>query len=115
MAYETTTTDISKFGWRERKMAADLLQASCAQGLPDDFEDDGVTLMMNMNSGNVFLTNSEFQVAMMNGNKLESWYNCPVCGHEGFKEDMMHEDSSECRHYLQDIGVIENDEDTDGE
>jgi hypothetical protein len=111
MAYETTTTDLSKFGWRERKMAAELLTASCEQGLPDDFEDDAVTIMMNMNSGNVFLTNADFQVAMMNGDKLESFYSCPECGHEGFKEDMAHDGGAECQRYLRDIGAIEPVED----
>ena len=51
---------------------------------------------------------------MMNGDKLETWYNCPYCGHEGFKEDMEHEPhNSECTRYLKEIGVIskENDED----
>lgn len=84
----TTTTDLAKFGWRERKMAAELLAAMCEQGLPDDFEDDEVVVMFNMDSGNVSLTNSEFQVAMMNGDRLESWYYCPECGAEGFAEDI---------------------------
>ena len=77
-----TTTDFSKFGYREREMAEELLKASREQGFPDDFEDDETTIMMNMYSGNVFFTNSEFQVAMMNDNKLESFYICPICGHE---------------------------------
>lgn len=111
----STTSDLSKFGWRERRMAAELLTASCDGGFPDDFEDDEVTIMMNLNSGNVFLTNAEYQVAMMNGNKLESWYSCPYCGHEGFKEDMAHEPGNvECTEYLQDIGVIDKaDEEVD--
>lgn len=109
MVDEITTTDLAKFGWRERKMAADLLQAMCSQGLPEDFNDDEVTIMMNMNSGNVFLTNADFQVAMMNGDKLESFYTCPQCGHEGFAEDMKHgEDDEECQRYLRDIGVVED-------
>ncbi len=50
----------------------------------------------------------EFKAAMMNGKKLESWYSCPECGHEGFAEDMMHnEDDDNCREYLVGIGVIE--------
>lgn len=84
---EITTTDLAKFGWRERKMAAELLTAMCEQGLPEDFIDDEVTIMLNTYSGYVFLTNSEFQVAMMNGDKLESWYTLPYSGEEGFKED----------------------------
>lgn len=81
---EITTTDLSKFGYRERVIARELLEAWEVQGLPEDFENDKVTIMFNLYSGNVFLTNSEFQVAMMNDETLESFYNCPQCGSEGF-------------------------------
>lgn len=111
MKDEITTTNLAKFGWRERRMAATLLAAACDQGFPVDFTDDEVVLMMNTSSGNVFLTNSDFQVAMMNGDKLESFYSCPECGHEGFAEDMKHgEDNPECQRYLKDIGVVEQEE-----
>lgn len=110
---EITTTDLSKFGHREREMAAELLTASVKQGLPDDFNDDEVTVMMNMNSGNVFLTNADFQVAMMNGDTLESFYSCPECGHEGFKDEMQHDGNSGCKEYLKDIGVTSEDSETE--
>lgn len=84
---EITTTNLSDFGSRERAMLIEVLRAWRDQGLPDDFYQDEVVPMMNRNSGNVFLTNSEYQVAMMNGDKLESFYSCPNCGHEGFRED----------------------------
>ena len=99
-----TTTDFAKFGWRERGMAADLLKASCEKGFPEDFEDNEVTIMMNQNSGNVFFTNAEYQTCMMNGDDLESFYSCPICGHEGFLDEMDHnEDDEECQEYLSDI------------
>lgn len=110
-----TTTDLSEFGHRERKMAAQLLTASSDHGLPEDFYDDGVTVMMNKNSGNVFLTNSDFQVAMMNGDNLESFYSCPQCGHEGFKDEMQHDGNAECRRYLRDIGVTEESDEEEEE
>ena len=108
---ETTTTDLAKFGNREKGMAAELLTALADGKLPEDFNDDEVTVMMNMNSGNVFLTNSDFQVAMMNGDTLESFYSCPDCGHEGFFEEMhpdhhvenQHGDFKGCRDYYRDI------------
>ena len=100
---ETTTTDFSKFGFREREMAEELLKASRVQGFPEDFYDDETTIMMNMNSGNVFFTNSEFQVAMMNDDKLESFYSCPECGQEGFKEDIEEYDNDCCKEYLKEI------------
>jgi hypothetical protein len=102
-----TTTDLSKFGYRELEMVEELIKAKREQGLPEDFEENEVTIMMNQNSGNVFFTNSEFQVAMMNGDKLESFYVCAICGHEGFKEDMQHnEDDEECQEYLKEMNLI---------
>ncbi|MBK8558226.1 MAG: hypothetical protein IPL65_21945 [Lewinellaceae bacterium] len=83
-----TTTDLSKFGRRERKIATELLLAWYEQGLPEDFWDNEVVIMFNTGSGNVFLTNSEFQVAMMNGNRLESFYCDTETGEEGFKNEL---------------------------
>ena len=71
-----------------------------------DFYDENVTIMMDTNSGNVFLTDSEYQVARMNGDRLESFYSCPYCGHKGFIEDMEHEPEDEkCTRYLEEIKV----------
>ena len=84
---EATTTNLADFGSRERGLLVDLLTAWKKQGLPHDFYEEEVIPMFNRNSGNVFLTNSEFQVCMMNGDKLECWYTCFNCGQEGFIED----------------------------
>lgn len=96
-----TTRDLTQFGIRERRLMIDLLQAWEDQGLPEDFEYDKVVVEFNSHSGYVFLTNSDYQVAMINNNtdRLESWYSCPICGHEGFLEDMEHGEE-----YLQSIG-----------
>lgn len=84
----TTTTDLTQFGYRERKLAEDLLKAWREQGLPKDFYEDKITIMFNTYSGCVFLTNSEYQVAMLNGDKLESFYTDFETGEEGFKEEL---------------------------
>lgn len=84
-----TTTDLSKFGYRELSMLCDLLSALREQGLPMDFENSEVTPMMNTYSGNVFLTNSEYQVAMLNGDKLESFYFLSYYGNEGFLDELL--------------------------
>lgn len=89
--YKITTTDFSKFGHRERKLAEQLLSAWNEQGLPEGFQNEEVTIMFNTHSGNVFLTNSELQVAMMNDGKLESYYNDPETGEEGFKNELIEE------------------------
>lgn len=95
-----TTTDLSKFGFREIKMASELLNEWVNNGLPKDFECDEVTIMMNRNSGYVFLTNSDFQVAMMYNNKLELFYSCPECGCESFKDDIENNGNECCQEYL---------------
>ena len=79
------TTDFSDFGSRERTMAENLLKASITQGFPSDFITDRIHIMFDKNSGYVFFTNEDFQIAMMNGDKLESFYSCPNCNKEGFK------------------------------
>ena len=114
---EVTTTDFSEFGWRERKMAAELLTASCDHGFPEDFEDNEVTIMMNKNSGNVFFTNSEFQVAMMNGDKIESFYTTPYKGKEGFADELKEDYEQDGKNwneediqYIKELGIISNDE-----
>ena len=85
----STTTDLSHFGFRELKMAAELLTAYCEN--PPDYLGDGVQVMMSTESGNVFLTDEDFNVAMMNGDKLDAWLFTPYEGHEGFLEDLIHD------------------------
>ena len=104
----STTTNLEDFGFRELKMAGELLSAykDYDKDKTRFFDSEGVHVMFNMNSGYVFLTNSEYQVAMLNGDKLEDFFTCPICGHEGFLEDMVHgEDDHECQEYLQDIAA----------
>jgi len=112
-----TTTNLADFGYRERVLLVELLDTWNRQGLPDDFYDGEVIPMFNTHSGNVFLTNSECQVAMVNDGKLESFYHTPYNGYEGFLEDLQelfeqdgdswHNDDIEFLHV---IGGISDDE-----
>jgi hypothetical protein len=86
-----TTTNLADFGMREWAEVAKLTKAMMEQGLPQDFYYDEVTLMMNQNSGNVFFTNSEFQVAMMNGDRLEIFYTDFETGEKGFLDELSDE------------------------
>ena len=86
-----TTTNLSDFGYRELIMLEELLKAMREQGLPNDFYDEGVHAMMNQSSGNVFLTNSDYQVAMLNGDNLESFYFLSYYGDEGFLDELIEE------------------------
>jgi hypothetical protein len=99
---KTVTNDLSRFGMREYAMAGELLTAYGENGA--DFLGDGVQVWMNADSGNVSLCDSDYNVGMMNGDKLEQFFSCPECGHEGFLEDMDHNpDNEECQEYLKQI------------
>ena len=101
----STTTDLSKFGWKEFNKLRELLAHVMDVGLPEGMS-VGVYPMLNTSSGYVFLTDEDYNVAMVNAEsgKLEMFYSCPECGHEGFKEDMQHgEDNEECKEFLENI------------
>ena len=106
--------DLSNFGYRELKEAMEILQAIIDNGYPDDFYDEGIQIGFNPNSGYVFLTNADYQTAMVVDGKLESWYFTPYEGHEGFYEDLVDEmdDSwnSEDIEYVKDLADNRGDE-----
>lgn len=105
----STTINLADFGYREKKMAAKLLLAMCEHGLPEDFSDSAVTVMMNQSSGNVFLTNDEYEVAMLTSDgKLESWYYTPYKGYEGFYEDLIDMYKNGDIDYDEDVEYLKN-------
>jgi len=113
---EYYTEDYGKFGYREKAIAKDLIQALNDKKTPDDFELIGVRVGFNMMSGNVFLTNDEYQVCMIDdrGN-LYSFYSLMYEGLEGDfdelleqYEDMHPEDQEQFRDIAQNIGREED-------
>lgn len=98
-----TTTNLAEFGYREIAIAGEILTAYAdRKDACPYFTGDGVQLMMNKNSGNVFLTDEDCNVLMMNGGKLEGFYITPYEGREGFLDDLLndwnedwHEEDSE--------------------
>lgn len=96
------TQDLSEFGYIELDKAGTLLKAYVDN--PYVLEGSNINVEFNPNSGDVFLIDECYNMAMMNGDNLELFYSCPVCGHEGFLEDMEHgEDDEECQEYLKKI------------
>lgn len=95
-----TTTDLAEFGYREKMIVKDLLVAWCENGLPEDFNYDKVVPMFNKNSGDVFLTNDDYQVAMESEGHLVSFYSCPECGAEGFYQELIDDENECCVEYL---------------
>lgn len=92
----STTTDLSKFGYREIDEAIKLLQAY-KEGAPDAFTKIDVVLTFNQNSGNVFLSNDNYDVIMLtDSGELEMYYVTPNDGKEGFLEDLYDEYEDMC-------------------
>jgi len=85
------TTNLTFFGRRELREAQRLLTAWLDQGLPRGFDDEEVQIFMNRHSGYVFLSNVDFQVAMMNGDHLEIYHTDYETGEEGFAEELSDE------------------------
>ena len=88
---KTVTKDLSEFGYREQKLAQDIFIAWRNNGLPQDFYNDEVELWFNKNSGYVFLSNSDYQVAIEEEGKLVSFYTTPYEGREGTLEELLEE------------------------
>ena len=86
------TENLADFGYREYEELKRILDAWFdGNGLPDDFDGDGVRPAFNQSSGNVFLVNDEYQVCMVTSDgTLESWYSTPYNGEEGFYDDLMY-------------------------
>ena len=90
-AYNTYTEDFGEIieCARERNMVREILSAWGADGLPESFRNAGVTFVLHRNSGIVFLVNSDYQMCMMNGGKLETFYCPPYNGIAGFIADIL--------------------------
>jgi len=101
------TENLADFGYREIRMLRDILNAWVENGLPDNFDHEGVKPAMNMSSGFVFLVNGDYQVAMMNGDNLEEFYNLPYSGKEGFLSDIANENDPDDLH-AEDVEYVLN-------
>ena len=84
----SNTRDLSLFGYRELAEAGAMLSAYKGD---DDLTKhlwDGVAVEFNPNSGNVFMVDDHFNVAMMADGKLCDFFTSPYEGLEGFYEDL---------------------------
>lgn len=110
---------LENLGYRELNIVRDILDAWLDDGLPDDFYDDFDDIILDIDvCGNVSLTNSEGQVARLNGDELESWYFTPNQGVQGFRQNLIESvESGEIDNY-EDIKYVleicENAYDDDG-
>ena len=81
------TQDLSMFGFIERQEAGRLLLALGTHHDKTQLLGSDVKVEFNPNSGNVFLVDGDYNVAMMNGHDLEDFYSCTHSCNEGFDGD----------------------------
>ena len=82
---DIVTSDLSKYGYKELDEAGELLKAYAKNGA--DFLNDGLTLNFNINSGKVFMSDEDYNVGILENDKLVQFFNCNQCGNEGTKEE----------------------------
>tara|TARA_R100000008_G_C3527175_1_gene137213 strand:- start:21 stop:368 length:348 start_codon:yes stop_codon:yes gene_type:complete len=78
-------TSLKDFGVRELQEAGDILQTLYTEkdltrqfGVPNE-------ICFNWESGMVFITDEDYNVAALCDNKLEDWIICDDCGHENYE------------------------------
>jgi hypothetical protein len=105
--------DFSGFGYREIRMASELLNAYLES--PSEIQLDNVKVGFNPQSAAVFLYDDEYNTYMLNGKRLEQWFNCSDCGHEGFKEDFIPDNhaSCDCKYCEGIAGVVKNEDESE--
>jgi|APSaa5957512535_1039671.scaffolds.fasta_scaffold10421_4 hypothetical protein len=96
------TTDISKMNLSEvTEMLTAFQQENTTRAFKAMWYDEDTIPTLNQESGYCFLTNSDYQVAMMNEGILSMFINCSECGREDFEQDWIwtyknDHDSSTC-------------------
>ena len=75
------TSDLTNLGSCELDIVGELLRAFRLEKDKTRFLGDEVQLLFNPYSGCVFLSDEDYNVAMMNGDLLEDFFSCPECGH----------------------------------
>ena len=82
------TTDISKM---DLSGVTEMLTAFQQENTTPLFKamwyNEDTVPTLNEESGYCFLTNSDYQVSMMNEGKLSMFLNCSECGKEDFEQD----------------------------
>lgn len=93
--------DFGKFTEYEFDTAIELLiQYRDKKETFKNFYHKEVKPFVNNESGIIFLSNSEYQVLMLDSNgQLKEFYSCPECGFEGFQDELIEEGQECCREY----------------
>jgi hypothetical protein len=103
----TVTNNYDDFGLREKEEARDLLAVYGTHKDKTQFLGSGVQVYFNMMSGFVFLSDEDYNVAMLNvDGELEDFITCPNCGGESLASEFRDDCTDECcQEYADDMGL----------
>jgi len=100
------TQDYAGMGHVEREEASLLLKTYGTSKDDTLFLESGIKVEFNPYSGCVFLVDEDYNVAMMNGDRLENFFNCPNCGNEGMQSEFREQCTDDCcKKYADDLGL----------
>ena len=85
--------DFENWGHREIKEAINLLQLYY---IDSRYEFYPIKIGFNPDSAYVWLEDEDYNVYMELNGSLERYFNCPVCGAEGFKVDIINNIKDNC-------------------
>lgn len=98
--------NLSEFGIRELKIAGQLLTTyKTSKDKTQFLNDEGVKVFFNNHSGYVFLSDSDYNVAIMNGDNLEDFITCPECGFEDVASDFKDCQYTCCQEHAANLGL----------
>lgn len=85
------TVDYSKFGYKELEIAGKLLSLYAEYGA--NFLNEGLTVNFNIHSGYVFLSDSDFNVGVLDDSEehIVQFFSCYECSYEGTQEQAENE------------------------
>lgn len=95
-------TEFNDLTLDEKKEGMELLSAIGSQNDKTKYLGDNPNVFMNQMSGYIFLSDDDYNVAMLDGDILRDFLNCPECSNEGFQSDLF-KGSQCCKDYVRHI------------
>ena len=85
------TNQLSKFGFHEFELAKQLFSQVVENGFPPLYNEDGLELLFNTSTGDVYFENNEGLRCMINTRHdcLDIYYSTPYSNYEGFIDDLI--------------------------
>ena len=91
MGWPMVTNQLSKFGYQEFQLAKQLFSQVVENGFPPIYDEDGLELLFDTSTGDVYFSNSKGERCFINNTHdcLDIYYSTPYSNYEGFIDDLI--------------------------